>query len=199
MATDTEVKFPGFKMHNTVLNGCKLHRDEEGRPSYTFCLIGDHKAVKGNPSIVWLVKKLTGMSSVPKSHDEFSFEESETIAKTQIHIIPTANEEAHDNDENDLMKIQMTVQFATHVRFPEKFLNILPMPKEKVEQKGAHSIRKVVERDSRDALQAVREAWLLAAAFENDSTREQQDQVPLKIPLGDDDDIKTRMRDDMFF
>eukprot|EP00526_Cylindrotheca_closterium_P016830 CAMPEP_0113605284 /NCGR_PEP_ID=MMETSP0017_2-20120614/2247_1 /TAXON_ID=2856 /ORGANISM="Cylindrotheca closterium" /LENGTH=326 /DNA_ID=CAMNT_0000513767 /DNA_START=325 /DNA_END=1305 /DNA_ORIENTATION=+ /assembly_acc=CAM_ASM_000147 len=169
MATDTNVKFPGFQVHNTVLNGCKLHYDKKGRPSYTFCLIGDHKAVKGgNPSLVWLVKKLTGMSSsVSKSQDdEFSlvFEESETIAKTQIHIIPEEEGRGPCADHDSSIKLQMNIEFATHVRFPESFLNILPMSKEKVEQKGAHSIRKVVEKDATDALKAVREAWMLSSS-----------------------------------
>lgn len=174
MATDTDVKFPGFQIHNTVLNGCKLHMDEDGRPSYTFCLIGDHKAIQGNPSVTWLVRKLTGMSSLPESNNKIRFEASETVAKTQVRIIPV---------EGDEMKLQINVQFATHIRFPKALLRILPSSKENVEQKGSRSIIKVVEKDAKDALNAVREAWMSVRDADTAMIGEDELTVPIQIPI----------------
>lgn len=149
MATETTVKFPGFRMRNTVLNGCQQHFDSKsGMPVLTFCLIGDKKQLEGSLPVVWLVRKLTG---IPKDHTIQPFQATETMAETKISIVPI---------EDGKSQLEMNIDFTTTVAFPKKLLKLLPTSKEQVEERGSESIIKVVRKDGSDALQAVEKLWL---------------------------------------
>jgi hypothetical protein len=162
MATETKVKFPGFLLRNTVLNACRLikHDTESGLPALDFCLIGDKKHVEGNAPVVWLVQKLTGISEYDP---EQFFEQSETSAMTHVHVVPSSQ------GKTEQLQLEMKIDFKTTVAFPKRMLKVLPASKDKVEKRGSDSISKVIRKDGRDALQAVRQAWL---EFEQKQQRE---------------------------
>lgn len=148
VATETDVKFPGFQMRNTVLNGCQL--DSKGvNLCYTFCLIGDQKMLQGSRPVVWLVNKLTGISN--DARQQGFFQATETKANTKIYAVPSKRMN---------MKLQMDIDFTTTVTFPKVLLKLLPASKQKVQERGSRSIHQVVEKDAQDALNAVRDSWL---------------------------------------
>eukprot|EP00980_Cylindrotheca_fusiformis_P019446 scaffold6708_cov134-Cylindrotheca_fusiformis.AAC.16 len=163
VASDTDVQFPGFRMRNTVLNGCQLQTDHSnGRLCHTFCLVGDQKVLQGRRPVVWLVKKLTGLSNDPKQE----FAATETKAKTCIYATPSGKQS---------MKLYMDIEFTTTVTFPKVLMNLLPASKETVEERGSKSIYQVVHKDAAEALNAAREAWI------NFDTELQQTKVPSAV------------------
>lgn len=147
VATETDVKFPGFQLRNTVLNGCQMQSDKNGMLCYTFSLIGDRKVLQGSRPVVWLVKSLSGISNDPQQ----GFEAPETKAKTCIYAVPSGIQS---------IRLHMDIEFTTTVTFPKLMLKLLPASKETVEERGSKSIHQVVKKDAEDALKAAREAWV---------------------------------------
>ena len=147
VATEVEVPFPGFHLRNTVLNGCRLTREKEfGLPEYTFCMIGDMKQLEGNPSVLWLVRRLTGWSSGPQQ----MFGLSETKAKTRVSIVRKGR---------NSFQLKTDIQMATTTTVRKKLMKLLPA-KQVVEDHGSQSIKKVVKKNAKNALDKVVKSWL---------------------------------------
>ena len=155
MATDTDAQFPGFKLITTVLNGCKRRYDPRtGLPIYEFCMIGDRKRIVGSPPVVWLVRKLTGLSKDDDTTNQ-KFQLSETRAKSVISMI-----EQQSKSSNSCYAFQLDVEFTTSVKFPKLLLKMLPASKSKVEERGTQSVQKAIMKDASSAVEVVREIWI---------------------------------------
>lgn len=160
MATEAEIKFPGFKIVNTVLNGCKVcpnaNRNDRGSV-FEFYLIGDHKKLVGPAPIVWLVRKLMGESRSNSSSSSASiFVPSETSALSRVLIRDQDNVSPYCKNE----AVCLDIQFAVRMEFSKMLLKLLPAPKSKIEERGTNAVRKAILKDANAAMEAFKKAWL---------------------------------------
>lgn len=165
MATNVDTKFPGFRYATTVLNYCKrlpAAPENDGMPCYEFYLIGEKKELTGSPPVVWLVRKLIGLPppqpSEKTSGETADFVAPATCAKSRVSI--TEVQQDHNQGSNKEYAFQMDLEFRTMVQFPKMLLKLLPASKEKVEERGTESVRKLVTKDGHAALSAVCNEWL---------------------------------------
>jgi hypothetical protein len=143
VASESNVKFPGLILRNTVFSGVKLV-EQEGFPRYRCALIAEKRTVTGLPLFVWVFNKLTGASP----DDVYS--PSNGKASSVISIVEKDGGYAFHFD----------VKIVIKMEFPKALVNILPFSKEKMEERGTTSVKKAVSQDMEKAMNGANEAFL---------------------------------------
>lgn len=147
------LQLPGLRMVNNVFTGVKLVVGNN-MPFYEFLLIGERRQVYGPPPLVWLFNQMTGNSA-----------ESEDVVKpTTTKVLSILS--ITDASDNPCFTFECNAEVI--VEFPKFLLKILPASKEKMEEQGAASIKKAIERDINKAVSTVNDAFLKWMTPENE-------------------------------
>lgn len=162
--TQVEAHFPGFTVRTTVLVGTRVGRDEKtGLPLFETCLIGDRKQTTG--PLAWLFHKLTNHRTAQhqqQQQQDETFQPSETKTKSRISIVESQPDAggSSDNSSQRIYQFKFDSEFETRVEFPRWILRLLPASKQRVEERGAKIMRRIVSSDGVSAIAAVRDAFL---------------------------------------
>lgn len=139
------IDFPGLHLVSLAKIGVKKIKDSDSKRLYQFILLGDEQKVSGLPPVVWIFEKLTG-SKEKDSKDRQSSSSVTTVSYKDV----------NDSEIAFSISSQLTIQ----VNFPKVLLKILPTNKEKAEESGGKSIKKLLEKDVAASMKAFEKAYL---------------------------------------
>lgn len=124
--------------------GVNIFTCEKGMPSYQFVLVKDSTYAEGNRVFVWFFNRATGKD---KRRDN----EAMTQSLNTIRAVPA---------ENDGIAFEANACLRVQVKFPSFLMKVIPNGKEKTEQIGGESLRKVLEEDIPVALDGFKQEYI---------------------------------------
>eukprot|EP00804_Cyclotella_cryptica_P009574 CCRYP_006270-RA/>CCRYP_006270-RA protein AED:0.04 eAED:0.04 QI:221/1/1/1/1/1/2/138/286 len=138
------VNFPGLKVMTVATIGVNIFTCEKGMPCYQFVLVKDSTYAEGNRIFVWFFNKATGKDKRQNS-------EAMTESLNIIRAVPV---------ENGGIAFEANASLRVRVKFPSFLMKVIPNGKEKTEQIGGESLRKVLEEDIPVALDGFRQEYM---------------------------------------
>lgn len=148
------INFAGLKVKSEAIIGVKLVKSNgDGEndmvlPQYELVLIGDQRNVKGPKVLVWIFNKLTGQGSNKSESDEKKDQSVQSLSKFYAKV------ESDDKGES-CVTFSIDSSLDISVKFPSLLLKILPVSKEKAEEQGSASVKKVLMKDTSASLRRI--------------------------------------------
>jgi hypothetical protein len=124
--------------------GVNIFLCKKGLPNYQFVLIKDSTYAEGNRIFVWFFNKVTGKDK----HE--GKKEATTQSLNTIRTIPVG----------DNIAFEANAYLRVKVKFPSFLMKVIPNGKEKTEETGGVSLRKVLEADLPYALDSFRQEYV---------------------------------------
>jgi hypothetical protein len=149
--TTPGLSFPGLKVKNIAMVGTKYVEDEP--PRHEFVLLSNESEASGLPPVVWLYNKLTGGGG--GSSGSGGKNDGESNSSTNIKSLSTVSYEK----KREGIVFRTNAQLSIGLKFPKLLMKALG-DKSKAEQVGAKSIRKTLDKDVAQSMNAFEQAYL---------------------------------------
>lgn len=116
-------------------------------PEYQFILLDQTFSAEGPPPLVFIFNQLTGINKTAKG-----------TYKQPNHALFTVKATPSKDIKRVSFVSRMTAEL--NIRFPEILLKLLPVPKERIEKEGSHSLKRNMERDVPPGVDLFRNAYV---------------------------------------
>jgi hypothetical protein len=153
VSCESVVRFPGLQLTSTVYVGAKL-RCDAGMPEHEFVLIAEQQRLEGPPPMVWMYRKLTGMTdhAADSSNDGTTPQPSKGHSKSRVSVV--------ELDDGQSLALSLDTNLQIRVDFPSFLIRVLPASKERMEEQGSAAVLRAVSKDVVDAGNSTWDAFL---------------------------------------
>ena len=149
IAGETSVRFPGVTLYISTLLLMRTNRTDD-KKLIELWTIGEKLRPQGLKPMVWLFHQLTRSKDRNNTNDDY-FVPSKVVAYSKAFVAPTGDGSGY--------QVKFLGNFTVQQDFPSTLLKIMPFSLEESQARGSKAIQKTIDKQTKDSIQAIQEAF----------------------------------------